>query len=170
MLERITIGVLWHSPEADFTESAQNINSKNDFEKYSCRITSTSPRSQWVNFYNPPGFSSHHSVPHCYSMTAPMLALASLSGQLAVSPTHIRADSRFALSQWETSLQSNDVSHWLGANLESALPYAWPWMYCIRGFGSQYHRDFYCNSKLMKISFCFSGYWSEVTGYILTLY
>ena len=33
------------------------------------------------------------------------------------------ADSKFALSQWETSLQSNTVSHWLGANLESALQY-----------------------------------------------
>ena len=33
----------------------------------------------------------------------------------------IRADSRLAPSQWETSLQSNDVSHWLGANLESDL-------------------------------------------------
>ena len=32
-----------------------------------------------------------------------------------------RADSRSALSQWETSLQSNAVSHRLGANLESAL-------------------------------------------------
>ena len=32
-----------------------------------------------------------------------------------------RADSRFAPSNWETSLQSNAVSHWLGANLESAL-------------------------------------------------
>ena len=32
-----------------------------------------------------------------------------------------RADSRFVPSQWETSLQSNAVSHWLGANLESAL-------------------------------------------------
>ena len=32
-----------------------------------------------------------------------------------------RADPRFAPSQWETSLQSNAVSHWLGANLESAL-------------------------------------------------
>ena len=30
-----------------------------------------------------------------------------------------RADSRFAPSQWETSLQSNAVSHWLGASLES---------------------------------------------------
>ena len=32
-----------------------------------------------------------------------------------------RADSRFAPSQWETVLLRNDVSHWLGANLESAL-------------------------------------------------
>ena len=31
-----------------------------------------------------------------------------------------RADSWRAPSQWETSLQSNAVSHWLGANLESA--------------------------------------------------
>ena len=30
-----------------------------------------------------------------------------------------RAVSRFTPSQWETSLQSNAISHWLGANLES---------------------------------------------------
>ena len=29
-----------------------------------------------------------------------------------------RADSRLALSQWETVLLCNDISHWLGANLE----------------------------------------------------
>ena len=34
-----------------------------------------------------------------------------------------RADSRLASNQWETSLQSNIVSNWLGANLESALEY-----------------------------------------------
>ena len=34
---------------------------------------------------------------------------------------HFRADFRLAPSQWETSLQSNAVSHWLGANLETAL-------------------------------------------------
>ena len=27
----------------------------------------------------------------------------------------------FAPSQWETSLQSNAISHWLGTNLESVL-------------------------------------------------
>ena len=32
-----------------------------------------------------------------------------------------RADSRLAPIQWETSLQSNAVSHWLGANLESTM-------------------------------------------------
>ena len=33
----------------------------------------------------------------------------------------IRADSRFAPSQWETALLCNDVSHWLGASIASAL-------------------------------------------------
>ena len=32
-----------------------------------------------------------------------------------------RADSRFVPSQWEMALLCNDVSHWLGTNLESAL-------------------------------------------------
>ena len=31
------------------------------------------------------------------------------------------ADSRFAPRQWETALLCNDVSHWLGASLESTL-------------------------------------------------
>ena len=33
----------------------------------------------------------------------------------------LMANSRFAPSQWETALLCNDVSHWLGASLESAL-------------------------------------------------
>ena len=33
----------------------------------------------------------------------------------------IRAYSRFVPSQWETALLCNDVSHWLGASLESVL-------------------------------------------------
>ena len=36
---------------------------------------------------------------------------------------YVRVDSRFAHSQWETVLHCNDVSQWLGANLESALWY-----------------------------------------------
>ena len=34
---------------------------------------------------------------------------------------------RFAPSQWETALLSDDVSHWLGANLESALHTYFMW-------------------------------------------
>ena len=34
-----------------------------------------------------------------------------------------KAYSRFALGQWETALHCNDVSHWLGVNLESAPCY-----------------------------------------------
>ena len=34
-----------------------------------------------------------------------------------------RADSMLAPGQWETALQSNAVSHWLGANVESNLIY-----------------------------------------------
>ena len=53
---------------------------------------------QWVALT--PGFDSWPRYsPHCYH----------------------RADSRLGPSQWETLLQSNTVSHWLGANLVSAL-------------------------------------------------
>ena len=50
----------------------------------------------------------------CSSLTAIMLW-----GNIVL----YRPDSRFSLSQWETPLQSNGVSHWLDANLESALLY-----------------------------------------------
>ena len=38
-----------------------------------------------------------------------------------IFPHGCRADTRFTPSQWEMSLQGNTVSHWLGANLRSAL-------------------------------------------------
>ena len=48
------------------------------------------------------------------------------------------ADSRFSPSQWETALLCNDVSHWLGANLESAL---WIHVWRIPGTeGRQFER------------------------------
>ena len=43
----------------------------------------------------------------------------------SVTHIYVRAISRLAPSQWETSLQSVAVSHWLGTNLESTL-YASP--------------------------------------------
>ena len=58
-------------------------------------------------------FCSSHSI------RLTMLHYACLPGWL---PCKIfRTDSRLAPRQWETSLHSNAVSHWLGANLESAL-------------------------------------------------
>ena len=64
------------------------------------------------------------------------------------------ADYRLAPSQWETSLQSNAVFHWLGANLESALVYilyyrSVPWL-CL--FGE--------SSDLIKNPFSIIIYWS----------
>ena len=47
-----------------------------------------------------------------------VLCLYNLESALTVLT---RADSRLAPSQWETVLLCNAVSHWLGANLESAL-------------------------------------------------
>ena len=38
-----------------------------------------------------------------------------------------KADFRFAPSQGETTLLCNDVSHWLGANLESVLVKLFTW-------------------------------------------
>ena len=45
-----------------------------------------------------------------------------------------RADSRLAPSQWETSLLSNAISHWVGANLESDLVsyVGWGWSHVFR--------------------------------------
>ena len=62
-----------------------------------------------------------------------------------------RADSKFAPSQWEMALLCNDVSHWLGANLESALPFygdvwcqmAWGPLLC---FGHQW-----CGGQLYDV-------------------
>ena len=55
-----------------------------------------------------------------------------------------RDDSRLRPSQWETSLQSNTVSRWLGANLESALWHIW---------------DQWCG---MAHSICLNG-WTDTT-------
>ena len=55
--------------------------------------------------------------------------------------TKFRADSRLAPSQWETSLQSKAISHWLRPNLESAL--SKPIQGVILGIGSANERRRY---------------------------
>ena len=49
-------------------------------------------------------------------MTTEMIYMRASGGNDVLSP-----DYRFPPSQLEMLLQSNTVSHWLGANLESAL-------------------------------------------------
>ena len=65
----------------------------------------------WVNTHEAGDVRCYRAL---YDVIASMVVrlYCSLSG---------RADSRFVPSQWETSLQSNVVSHWLGAHLKSAL-------------------------------------------------
>ena len=42
--------------------------------------------------------------------------------------SYLRDQSRYAPSQWETSLHCNDVSHWLGTHLgQSLLPHSPTW-------------------------------------------
>ena len=40
--------VLWHSPESNFTKSAHEINLQHVLRDYTSKITTTSPRGQWV--------------------------------------------------------------------------------------------------------------------------
>ena len=58
-----------------------------------------------------------------YSCSALLLSCWTTFVVTQVIRTKFRADSRLVPSQWETSLQNNAVSHWLGANLESALKF-----------------------------------------------
>ena len=69
-------------------------------------------------------------------------------------PGHYRADSKLVPSQWETSLQSNTISHWLGANLKSAL-HTFPisdrnsnhWLWC----GGVEKIDLSCNARQINL-------------------
>ena len=81
----------------------QNTSKENVFENVICKMSAILFRTQYIK-------------PSVTAETRTFQA-RSLSWLL----TSCRADSRHVLSQWETSLQSNSLSHWLGPNLESAL-------------------------------------------------
>ena len=73
----------------------------------------------------------------------------------------IRADSRFAHSQWETSLQSNVVFHWLCANPDSTLIHRIPLPISFRvaslALGQSYDCPSACEATLKdmgKIGMC----------------
>ena len=62
--------VLWHSPGSNFTRSSQATILYNVIEHYTCKITSTSPRGQWVN-----GPTTHASPPPTHTQTYTHLLL-----------------------------------------------------------------------------------------------
>ena len=65
-----------------------------------------------------------------------------------------RTDSMLVLNQWNTLLQSNAVSHWLGANLASVLPNQCCSHLCIRkGVGSNLtHYKLHCCEEIISQS------------------
>ena len=81
-----------------------------------CRYL-TITQSHWYDSSSPQRVEKNEK---CYTQSCPF---HSFSGHCQ----RCRADTRFAPSQWETALLCNDVSHWLGANLESALC----WLSCL---------------------------------------
>ena len=66
-------------------------------------------------------FTTCHAVQSLTCFWCRMLHCYYQTNLLCMQGIIYRADSRFEPSQWETLLQSNAISHWLGANLESAL-------------------------------------------------
>ena len=63
------------------------------------------------------------SIPYCLRiLNMRILIMINKFCRFALNKSiYIRADSRFAPSQWDTVLLCNDVSYWLGASLEPAL-------------------------------------------------
>ena len=67
-----------------------------------------------------PGCTEPVDIPSI-NIDYPIKRAMTSEGHVSCLTNRCRADSRLAPSQWETALQSNAVSHWLGANLESSL-------------------------------------------------
>ena len=128
---------------------------------YTCRYPSTqqccaiSIRSaDWIviHFFLPMFFrlwiiQNGHPNPVEYYRTARFKILSNKKSFI-----NIRADSRLAPSQWEMSVQSNAISHWMGANLEST------WIYQL-----SIHHDF-CTALTMMTSS--NGNIFRVTGHL----
>ena len=116
----------WHSPESNFIASNQTIILYDEFKDYDFKIVATSPRGQWVNE------DLYFALSHSYYMQ-----LSDMGENCIIS----RADFMLAPSQWETSLQSNAVSHWLGANLESALHISFMLQSTLSNMGQYYNHS-----------------------------
>ena len=82
--------------------------------------------SRWKRGLHTPNFfffrSGHVTLVAITGTTITVTYVYVKSLQLSSRSEPSRVDSRFAPSQWEMALLCNDISHWLGASLESALP------------------------------------------------
>ena len=68
----------------------------------------------------PPPSTHNHPLTNPHGKPDTQMRWRSRNGK-RICQLENRADCRLAPSQWEISLKSNAVSHWLGANLKSAL-------------------------------------------------
>ena len=107
--------VLWHSSESNFTGNAQSTILCNEFENSTFKITVTSqgPISWW-------DMLCYHGWPHFM----------------------IRDHFVYAPNQWETTLQCNVVSHWLGASTERSLM-MWATVYLGHGLCVVWLQNFF---------------------------
>ena len=75
------------------------------------------PGHQWLQHW-----VYTYSVPAVYGLKlSSVISWTASHSPKNYSAISIRADSRLVPSQWETLLQCNALTHWLGANLQSAL-------------------------------------------------
>ena len=89
--------------------------------------TKVSDAGLWCLLWSAPEKTAEQPIVRLMIWDAIALIMTSLYWHRATGRLHITG-MRLAPSQWETSLQSNAVSHWLGAKLESALHKHWS--YC----------------------------------------
>ena len=96
-------GVLWHSPDNNFTENTQDINCWNEFEIYLFETIVKSPRGQWINIqmdssnheqYMPSWIPSFHPPASTHLVFARCGRMALPSS--ATKPSFNRQDSRIA--------------------------------------------------------------------------
>ena len=98
-------------------------NNSHGITAFSWNIMVSAPKGLNLTIKNLPCLSYPVGPSFFDKISTTICFFAPLAGSLHPYHSSHRADSRLAPSQWETPLQSNGVSHWLGANLESALSY-----------------------------------------------
>ena len=78
-----------------------------------------------------------------------------------------RDQSRYVPSQWETSLQCNDISHWLGEHLDWSLRLCWWWYFnsskpeprfSIKMWSYQYRKSHCGHKTVIRLSYPDMGY------------